>query len=78
LTPAPSSDGLELPSPEPSTLKKPPRVGSNKENGLPSPITPSDGGFADAYACKEEHDGLVSSPLRRVNISRFEYPKVRD
>lgn len=68
LTPAPSSDGPERPSPEPLMRPRLQSIGNNKENGLPSPITPTSRGLADGFVSKEIRGELLSSPSRRVSV----------
>jgi len=68
LTPAPSSDGPEPPSPELSIKRKPLKTGDNKENGLPSPITPTNGGTTDGNVKKEDQGDVHNSPSRKVSV----------
>jgi len=62
LTPAPSSDAVSPPSPEHGLVDR----SKNKENGLPSPVTPVED-VQDADRIPEGVDGkLDSSPSRKV------------
>ena len=66
LTPAPSSDGPEASSPEATLL---PRANEgmteDRENGLPSPITPADA-KADVLPSKGNIGSSYYSPSRKV------------
>jgi DNA mismatch repair protein MSH6 len=65
LTPAPSSDAVDPPSPEHELVNR----SKNKENGLPSPVTPVEN-VKDADRIPEGVDGkLDSSPTRKVRCS---------
>jgi hypothetical protein len=62
ITPAPSSDAISPPSPEHGLVDR----SKNKENGLPSPATPTEDA-KDADRIPEGVDGkLDSSPSRKV------------
>jgi len=65
LTPVPSSDAIEIPSPQSSETRLPPE-GRNKENGLPSPITPASGGATNGLLKEEVERVELSSPSRKV------------
>lgn len=67
LTPAPSSDNLAPSSPAAYSSKEGPGVtdGKNKENGLPSPITPAEA-EADGDVAKVIAGVDYSSPSRKV------------
>jgi DNA mismatch repair protein MSH6 len=65
LTPAPSSDAISPSSPEHGLVDR----SKNKENGLPSPVTPTED-VKDADRIPEGVDGkLDSSPSRKVRCS---------
>lgn len=66
LTPAPSSDPVETPTPPKHLPVRSSGNGKNKENGLPSPITPATSFVADAGVKQEINGTAVSSPSRKV------------
>lgn len=65
FTPAPSSDAVEILSSQSSVTGLPPE-GRNKENGLPSPITPANGGATNGLLKEELKEVGLSSPSRKV------------
>lgn len=65
LTPAPSSDALEPSSPTYGANEY--ARGRNKENGLPSPVTPADMTGADGISKEVAGVASLSSPSHRVS-----------